>query len=89
MAFSYTKDGQGILGNKRFAYGSYNCSAVTGGDIVTDLTLVENITLQPKGSSVATNQSVVNETLPLANSNGAVTIVTDSGQVGYWFALGL
>ena len=89
MAFAYTKDGQGTLGHKRFCYGTYTCTAVTGGDVITDLSTVEGFLLTPKGSSVATNQSVYNETLPLSNAGGAVTIVTDSGQAGSWLAWGL
>ena len=89
MAFSFTKDGQGTFGHKRFCYGGYNCSGVTGGDVTTDLSTVEGFLMTPKGSSVATNQSVYNETFPLTNAGGAVTIVTDSGQVGSWLAWGL
>jgi hypothetical protein len=56
---------------------------------VTGLSTVESFQLTPKGASVATNGSVVNETLPLTNDQGTVTIVTDADQVGNWVAIGV
>ena len=86
MAFTFTantKDHAGL----GVASGSYTSSGgSTGGDIVTGLDTVVSFMITPKGAAVATNQSVVNETLPLAP--GTVTIVTDANQVGYWEARG-
>ncbi len=87
MAFLSAKLGVTVIGNKRMAFGTFtNNSSSTGGDINTTLTTVEFIVLQAKGSGVAANAPVVNETLPVAGS--AVTIVTDADEVGYWFAFG-
>lgn len=87
MAFTHTTDNKTVFGNKRIVTGVYtSADGSTGGDIVTGLNTVEHVFLQPKGTSVATNQSVVNETLPLAS--GTVTIVTDANQVGSFMAIG-
>lgn len=87
MAFTSTITGNSVWGNKRVAYGTYtSADGSTGGDINTSLVLCEHIQLTPNSSSVGTNQSVVNETLPIAGS--AVTIVTDANQAGYWLAFG-
>ena len=88
MAFSYTVNSKDAMG-KGVVSGSYTSTGgSTGGDIQTGLDTVETFLVTPKGSTVATNQSVVNETLPLTNANGTVTIVTDANQVGYWLAIG-
>lgn len=86
MAFSYTKGKEIHIGGKRIVTGRYNCASVTGGDIQTGLAVVDGFILTPKGAAVATNQSVYNETLPLVNTGGTITIVTDSGQEGSWLA---
>lgn len=87
MAFASTITDKGVIGDLRYAYGTYTSSGgSTGGDIDTGLTTCEFIDLQSKGSGVATNAPVVNETLPVAGS--AVTIVTDANEAGYWYAIG-
>ena len=86
MAFSSAVTFKTIFGNKRVHRGTFNCSSVAGGDINTGLRLCEGIDLTCMGSAVAGNAPAVNETLPVAGS--AVTIVTDSGQKGYWMAMG-
>ena len=89
MAFAYVVKDVTVFGNKRIVEGTYDCSSgsVTGGDIVTGLNRVDQFFIQEKGSSVATNRSVVNATLPLAS--GTVTIVTDASQLGTWLAIGV
>lgn len=87
MAFTSTVTERTVYGNKLVHYGTYtSAGGSTGGDINTSMTKVEVMILQPKGSSVATNAPVVNETLPVAGN--AVTIVTDANQVGQWLAIG-
>ncbi|MBI4137106.1 hypothetical protein HY469_03525 [Candidatus Roizmanbacteria bacterium] len=89
MAFSSTIEGKSVFGNKRVHWGTYtNTGGSTGGDIDTALGgQVEIVQLQPKGSAVATNAPVVNESFP--NSLGsAETIVTDANEVGTWLAIG-
>lgn len=84
MAFSYTS--KIIYPGGRIAGGTYtNSGGSTGGDIDTGLPNVCSFVLTPKGSSVSANQSVYNETLPLAN--GIVTIVTNANEVGSWWAM--
>lgn len=74
------------MGNKRVAWGTYDCTAVTTGELETGLTLVENINIIENAAAVQTGGSpIVDETLPLS---GLVTIVTVSGSAGYWFAIG-
>lgn len=89
MAFTYTEE-KGVIGNKRYVKGVYtSAGGSTGGDIVTGLSVVENVFLQPKGSATVANQPAVNETLPLSNATGAVTIVTTANEVGSYLAIGL
>lgn len=76
-----------VFGNKRVHHGTYvSASSTAGGDIDTGLRSCEAIRLIPKAAAVATNASVVNESLPVNGS--AVTIVTDANQSGYWEAWG-
>lgn len=87
MAFTSTILSRTVFGNKVVSYGTYTSTGgSTGGNIDTGINVVEMMLLTPKGTSVGTNESVVNETYPVAGS--AVTIVTDSNQAGYWFAIG-
>ncbi len=86
MAFGSAITLKTVFGNKRFHAGTFDCSAVTGGDINTGLRICEQINLTVQKSAVVANAPVVNESLPVAGS--AITIVTDSGNVGYWTAVG-
>lgn len=87
MAFTSAITYRGVRGNRKTHRGTYASSGgSTGGDIDTGLKICENIKLTPKGTGVGTNESVVNETLPVAGN--AVTIVTDANQSGYWEAEG-
>jgi len=87
VAFSYNVLRRTIIGNMRLVLGTYtNGSSDTGGNIDTGLRIVEFFAVQPTGSAVASNASVVNESFPV--SGGVITIVTDSGQDGVWIAIG-
>lgn len=86
MAFGSEITVKTVFGNKRRNSGTFDCSSVTGGDLDTGLRQCETLVLQHKGSAVQANAPVVDESLPVAGS--AVTIVTDSGAVGYWEATG-
>jgi len=86
MAFSATKTGESIFGNKKVAWGTYTGGGTTGGDIDTGMHMCEHMQLTAKGSSVAADAPTVNETLPVAGN--AVTIVITSDSDGYWFAIG-
>lgn len=86
MAFTSTIQARTKSGNKRIHYGSFDCTGVTGGNIDTGLTVCESIMLTHKGSAVEGAVAVVNETLPIAGD--AITIVTTSGDAGYWMAIG-
>ena len=90
MAFVFTVDGEAHIGGKRIVTGNYDCSsgAVTGGDITTGLAIVRQFFLQPAGSAVVADVPVYNETLPLINTDGTVTIVTTASQKGSWLAIG-
>ena len=79
--------GRAVWGNECVTWGTYtDAGAGAGGDLNTKLHRCNKIFLQPYGSSVATNASVVNETLPVDGS--AVTIVCDASQTGLWLAVG-
>lgn len=86
MAFASAITRKTVFNNLRVHLGTFNCASVTGGDIDTGLRKCEHIDLACKGSAVAANAPAVNEDLPVDGS--AVTIVTDSGQQGYWIAYG-
>lgn len=86
MAFTSTITRKGIMGDKKYAYGTFtSAGGSTGGDIETGMYGIDFIQLQQKGSAVVADAPVVNETLP---SGGDVTIVTTANAVGYWFAYG-
>jgi hypothetical protein len=87
MSIASALVGRSVLGNKAMTWGTYTDSgAATADDVNTKLHLCEMFFIQPYGSSVAGNASVVNETLPVAGS--AVTIRTDASQAGIWVAIG-
>ncbi len=86
MAFSFTKDNEGVLGDLRSTAGTFtNGSGDTGGDIYTGLQKVQGMVLQHKGSAVVADRPVINETFPKADP---ITIVTTDGADGYWWAFG-
>lgn len=87
MAFASAITIKGVMGNKKYAMGTFtNGSGDTGGDINTGLSVCQAIFLQSGGSAVIANAPVVNETLPVAGS--AVTIVTTDNEDGTWLAFG-
>jgi len=87
MADISTFVGRTVEGNRCKTWGTYtDAGAGAGGDINTRLHMCEEMFLQPYGAAVATNASVVNETLPVAGN--AVTIVCDASQSGQWTAYG-
>jgi len=85
MSFSYTIEKTIQLAGGRIACGTYTNSSSTGGDVYTGLQNVYSFFIQPKGSSVVTNQPAVNETLPKSD---VITIVTANNEVGTWTAFG-
>jgi len=88
MAFTSAITERGVQGNKRVNRGTYtNTAGSTGGDITTGLNRCDEFRLIPNDTSVESNATVVNETLPVAG--GVVTIVTDANQSGYWTAEGV
>lgn len=90
MAFSAPQDTLAYFGNKRFVSGTYtNSGGDTGGEVVTGLSTVEKFWMQPIGAAVIANAPVANETFPLSNATGSVTIVNTANESGLWFALGL
>ncbi len=92
MAFTPTvlnKPVAGGLGNKRVCWGTWtNDGGSTGGDVVTSLNVVEGFIPVLSGATAGALAPAVNETFPLINSNGAVTIVSNANDTGYWFAWG-
>lgn len=74
-----------VFGNKRISMGKYvGSSGATGGDIVTGLTVVDRIFLQAHSATAA----YPNETFPLRNTSGAVTVVTGSNDTVEFMAIG-
>lgn len=90
MAFTSAITDKGVEGNKRIARGTFASSGGSaGGDVQTDLATVEHFQITQIGSAVTTGAPVVNETFPLTNVGGKVTIVTDANVTGIWRAIGL
>jgi hypothetical protein len=85
MAFTSTKTGESV-GGQRVTRGTFtSADGSTGGDIYTGLQQIEGMRLQQKGAAVVASQAVVNETFPMT---GPVTIVTAVNASGYWQAFG-
>lgn len=90
MAFTPVLSYKGTFGNKRVHRGTFVSSGGdTGGDITTGLAVVEDFFITEIASAVTTGAPVVNEILPLVNTGGVVTIVTDANVTGRWMAIGI
>ena len=90
MAFTYTVNDDVNFGGARIVSGTYtSADGSTGGDVKTGMTTVIAFVMTPYGSSVVANQGAINETFPLNNVDGAVTIVTTANESGSWVAMGL
>jgi hypothetical protein len=77
---------EGREGDLRVARGTFtNTGGDTGGDIVTGLSQVFDVTLTHTGAAVVASAPVVNETIPCS---GTVTIVTVADTTGIWVAKG-
>jgi len=87
MAWSSTVIKRTVFGNRRVVYGSWDATAVTGGDIATGLSRTDSCIIWHKGAAVEAAVGVVNETFPLASGN--VTIVVTAGDAGYYLAIGI
>lgn len=78
-----------VFGPKMIKYGTYTSSGgSTGGDITTNLNVVQGCYLTASGAAVDANSPAINETFPLVNSTGAVTIVTTANATGYFMCFG-
>ncbi len=87
MAFASTIADKGVMGDKKYARGTYtNGAEDSGGNIDTGLSVCEILILQPTGTAVIATAPVVNETLPVAGN--AITVVTAVGEDGIWLAFG-
>jgi len=87
MAWSTSILKKYVFGNRRVHIGSFNSAGATGGDITTGLKRVEICILQHSSDAVAGDHATINATFPLAS--GSVTVVSTSGDTGYWIAIGL
>ena len=97
MTFSFIVTRRELLGSVKVVYGTFaNDGDSVGGDIETNLRLLENFSIQYIGSAV-TDAPVVNGTLTIAGgkkmieltpTQGIVTIVTVANAIGFWTAFG-
>ncbi len=86
MAFSSTRTGYTVFGNRKKTWGTFtNAATDSGGEIATGLRYVENCHVD-FNSHLGTEVPKV--TLNSA-TNGAVTIVTSTGADGTWEATGI
>ena len=86
MAFSSVLLDREIFGTRWIAWGTFDATGVTGGDVVTGLGQIESFAAIYTGSFQATAPITVNETFPFAG--GDITIICDSGAAGLWIAIG-
>ena len=85
MAFSYAVSGGTIFGNKRFKWGTFtNTGTSSGGDIVTGLTKVDNMTF-----AISSGITEFCPKITTLNTAGTTTIATSNLTCGYWQAFGL
>ena len=90
MAFTATQVYQNVVGNEREIRGTYeNTGGSTGGEVLTGLGEVRDFALHPKGNAILASTPVYDETLPLVNTSGSVTIVTNANESGTWVARGI
>jgi len=83
MAFSSTISGRSVHGNHRVVWGTYaNTDTDSGGTIDTGLDTIFGFSAIPTGHVGTTNPKY-------SASAGTVTLVTDNGSDGNWYAFGL
>lgn len=88
-AFTATVTDTTVFGPKMVKSGTYvSDGGSTGGDIATRLNVVQSCYLTASGAAVDANAPAINETFPLVNSTGAVTIVTTANATGYFMCYG-
>lgn len=89
MAFVAAVTDTLVYGSELVKRGTYaNDGGSTGGDVVTNMQVVKAFSIRPKGAAILASTPVTNETFPLSNSTGAVTIVTNANESGTWEAIG-
>lgn len=66
-----------------------NNAGSTGGDITTGLSTVERVIMSHTGTAVSASAPAANETFPLTNAGGVVTIVTTADTTGHFIAIGV
>ena len=86
MAFSATKTGETVFGDKRVTFGTWTGGGDTGGNIDTGLHHVDHMQLTAAGAAIVADAPTINETFPIAGS--AITIICTSNKDGYWMAFG-
>ena len=90
MAFTVTIFETQSIGSIKLVIGKFvNDGGSKGGDIKTGLSTVYAVTLGSKGTEILANQAVYNETLPLTNASGTVTIVTTENETGSFIIAGI
>lgn len=86
MSFTQVTTATTVFGNKRVAYGTFDGTAVTTGELVTPLKTVESIQLSATGSSIVADAPTCNESFP--NAVASQTLIFTSGTAGTWMAIG-
>lgn len=88
MAWSSTYIGKAKAGDKWVAWGTWDATSATGGDIDTKLRVVDVCLITHTGTAAEAATGVLNETFPGVTGNGP-TVVCTSGDAGEWFAIGI
>ncbi len=89
FASAVIKRYRGVLGRLSIEIGTYtNAIGDTGGVIVTNLTHVHFLFLQPGGGTVIASAPVVNEDFATPLDGSSITVVNTADEDGYWLAIG-
>lgn len=87
MAFTDTKVGSTVFGNKRIHWGTYvNTAGSTGGLLDTVLNNCDWVTLTPRSAAVIASMHTIVDSFP--NSGSQITVVTGAEEGGDWVAFG-
>lgn len=86
MSFTFTLARRTISDGVWIAYGTYDATGVTTGEIATGLNYIEVAFLTCTGNAVQANAPSIDESFPFVG--GTITIDCDSGDTGNWIAFG-
>ena len=89
FASAVIKRYRGVLGRLAIEIGTYtNAIGDTGGNIVTNLTHVHFLFLQPGGAAVIAASPTVNVDFAKPLDGSAIAVINTADEDGFWLAIG-